>query len=283
MLRRDTPRPARGLFFDSAGVRIHYEVEGSGEPVVLIHGYISDLRKAWVQRGVIGKLAERWRVAALDCRGHGKSDKPTDPAAYGREMAWDVVRLLDHLDVGAAHLVGYSMGAHMIAQLLTLVSERILTATMAGSAGRWGWTAADDELAELEARELEAGSLRSQILRLTPAGSPIPSDAEIQSRSRAALRGQDLGALAAVRRANRNEVVTEEQLARANVPVLGVVGSLDPFVPRFRHLAKLMPDFQLVVVEGGTHRTTAGHPTFVRAVEDFLAAHPTTWKTSTEP
>jgi pimeloyl-ACP methyl ester carboxylesterase len=250
---------------------------------VLIHGYISDMSKAWVQRGFFAKLAERYRVSALDCRGHGRSDKPTDPAAYGPEMAWDVVRLLDHLDVGAAHLVGYSMGAHMIAQLLVHAPERILTATLAGSAGRWGWTAADDALAELEASELERGSLRSQMVRLTPPGATPLGDAEIQKRSRAALRGQDLAALAALRRANRNEQITEEQLARVTVPVLGVIGSLDPFVPRFRHLAELLPDFELVIVEGGTHRTTASHPDFLRALETFLAAHPTSWNTTTEP
>ena len=250
-------------------------MHGSGDPVVLIHGYISDLRKAWVGRGTFSTLAERYRVAALDCRGHGRSDKPADPSAYGREMAWDVVRLLDHLDVGAAHLVGYSMGAHMIAQLLTLVPDRILTATMAGAAGRVAWTRADDDLAELEARELEAGSLRSQILRLTPAAAPIPGDAEIRARSRAALRGQDLAALAALRRANHQEVISDDDLARVHVPVLGVVGSLDPYVARFRHLERLMPDCRLVVVDGGTHRTTAGHPDFLLALESFLAEHPT--------
>jgi pimeloyl-ACP methyl ester carboxylesterase len=267
--------PLRGRFFQSGGLRLHYVVHGRGDPVVLIHGYVSDLRKAWVERGFVARLAQRWRVAALDCRGHGMSDKPRDPRAYGREMAWDVIRLLDHLDVGAAHLVGYSMGAHMIAQLLTLVPERILTATMAGAAGRVGWTAADDDLAELEARELEAGSLRSQILRLTPAGAPLPTEAEIRNRSRVALRGQDLPALAAVRRANRGEVVSDEALARVHVPVLGVVGSLDPYLARFRRLEQAMPDFRLAVVDGGTHRTTAGHRDFLAALESFLADHTT--------
>jgi pimeloyl-ACP methyl ester carboxylesterase len=270
---------ASSAFFDSAGVRIHYVAGGAGEPVVLIHGYISDLSRTWLLRGFFAKLAERYRAIALDCRGHGRSDKPTDPAAYGPAMAWDVVRLLDHLDVGAAHLVGYSMGAHMIAQLLVHAPERILTATLAGSAGRWGWTSADDDLAELEAAELERGSLRSQMLRLAPAGAPQLDEAEIRKQSKAALRGQHVAALAAIRRANRNEQITEEQLARVTVPVLGVIGSLDPFVPRFRRLAELMPDFELAIVEGGTHRTTASHPDFLRALEAFLSAHPTSWKT----
>ena len=52
-----------------------------------------------------------FQLIALDCRGHGKSDKPHDPAEYGPEMAADVVRLLDHLRIEKAHLLGYSSGA----------------------------------------------------------------------------------------------------------------------------------------------------------------------------
>jgi len=83
-----------------------------------------------------------------------------------------------------------------------------------------------------------------------------------------------------VRRANREEVVTEAQVAQARVPVLGVVGSLDPYLTTFRRLERILPDYRLVVVEGGTHRTTAGHPDFVQAVEHFLARHPTSWSSA---
>ena len=51
-----------------------------------------------------------YRVIALDCRGHGQSGKPQDPGQYGLEMVRDVVRLLDHLNVERAHVVGYAMG-----------------------------------------------------------------------------------------------------------------------------------------------------------------------------
>jgi pimeloyl-ACP methyl ester carboxylesterase len=242
--------------------------------VVLVHGYMSDLRTAWVRRGFVDRLATTRRVIALDCRGHGKSDKPAAPEAYGPEMARDVVRLLDHLHIERAHLVGYSMGANITAQLLTSAPQRVMTGTLGGASGRIGWSEADDRLAEIESRELESGTLRSQILRLMAPGAPDPSDAQIQARSRAALRGQDRKALAAIRRANRGEAVTEEAMMAVRVPVLGVVGSLDPYVTVFRRLHRVMPTLQLVVVEGGTHRTTSGRAEFIEAVEAFLTTHP---------
>jgi pimeloyl-ACP methyl ester carboxylesterase len=188
-------------------------------------------------------------------------------------MAWDVLRLLDHLELPRAHLVGYSMGAHMTAQLLVHAPERLITGTLGGASGRVGWTEADDRLTELESREIAAGSLRSQILRLTPPGAPQPTEAQIRSRSRAALAGQDRAAMVAIRSANRLEVVSEEEMAGVRVPVLGVVGSLDPYLAVFRRLERLMPTLRLVVVEGGTHGSTAGRAEFVQAIEEFLASH----------
>ena len=76
------------------GVRIRYEVEGSGPPLVLHIGYIGGLED-WADAGYVAPLARGFRVLRLDPRGQGQSDKPHDPAKYGPEMAADVVRLLD--------------------------------------------------------------------------------------------------------------------------------------------------------------------------------------------
>src|ERR1700742_2570354 len=96
--------------FDSAGVKIHYIVEGQGEPVVLIHGYAASIATNWGAPGIVKKLSENYQVIALDKRGHGQSDKPHDAAAYGPVMFEDVLRLMDHLKLKKAHIVGYSMG-----------------------------------------------------------------------------------------------------------------------------------------------------------------------------
>ena len=63
-------------YFDSGGVRIHYEDQGEGAPVILVHGFGTDARAHWGDSGLIRFLATRYRVIAPDARGHGRSDKP---------------------------------------------------------------------------------------------------------------------------------------------------------------------------------------------------------------
>ena len=98
--------------------RIRYVEAGSGAPVVLLHGYTRFLESNWVERGgIFWPLAKDHRVIALDLRGHGQSDKPHDPRAYGPETIADVVRLLDHLNIERAHLLGYRWGVASRASL----------------------------------------------------------------------------------------------------------------------------------------------------------------------
>ena len=67
--------------------------------------------------------------------GHGKSGKPRGTSQYGVEMARDVIRLLDHLQISRAHMVGYSMGGFIVMNLLAAHPDRFLTATLGGSGG----------------------------------------------------------------------------------------------------------------------------------------------------
>jgi pimeloyl-ACP methyl ester carboxylesterase len=97
-------------FLDCHGVKIHYVVEGVGEPVILLHGLYSSAAINWQLTGVFSKLAKDHRVIALDLPGHGRSDKPENEAAYGLAIIDDVVALLDELQVKQAHVVGYSLG-----------------------------------------------------------------------------------------------------------------------------------------------------------------------------
>ena len=105
-------------FFDSNGVRLRYVEQGQGQPIVLLHGNGNTLQ-SWIDAGVFKNLAADFRVIAFDARGHGKSAKPHDPKQYGPEMARDLVRLLDHLSIPKAHIIGYSMGANITAMLVT--------------------------------------------------------------------------------------------------------------------------------------------------------------------
>jgi len=95
---------------DSAGVPIHYELDGEGPPIVLVHGFITSLEANWRQTGWIDFLvAQGHTVVGLDCRGHGLSGKPHDPSAYdGNQMADDVLAVMDAMGLDRAALMGYS-------------------------------------------------------------------------------------------------------------------------------------------------------------------------------
>jgi pimeloyl-ACP methyl ester carboxylesterase len=91
-------------------VRIHYETEGSGAPLVLQHGFTNSL-ETWAEDGYVEPLAQRFRIILIDARGHGGSDKPHDPGDYSAShMAADVTSVLDALAIDKAHFFGYSLG-----------------------------------------------------------------------------------------------------------------------------------------------------------------------------
>jgi pimeloyl-ACP methyl ester carboxylesterase len=262
--------------FDAAGVPMRYVEQGQGDAVVLVHCYTGNLDDQWIATGVLDGLAAAHRTIAFDLRGHGRSGKPHDPAAYGVEMAEDVVRLLDHLRVPRAHVVGYSMGAHLVALLLARHADRLVTAALGGATGRRRWTAADDARVEQEAAEMDQGSLRAQIVRLWPAGRPLPGDAEIARRSAHQLAGQDPRALAAIRRSNRAQVVDDADLARSAVPTLGIVGTRDPYLDDFRTLARVMPTLTVETIDGATHGNAVARAEFLAILRAFLRRHDTT-------
>jgi pimeloyl-ACP methyl ester carboxylesterase len=98
-------------FIDNHGIRIAYEVEGRGEPVILLHGF-SQSRQAWREAGFVDALLRAGRqVVLVDLRGHGESDKPHGPDAYDlTEQTADVVLVFDVLSLRRASFLGYSMG-----------------------------------------------------------------------------------------------------------------------------------------------------------------------------
>jgi pimeloyl-ACP methyl ester carboxylesterase len=256
--------------FDSAGVPIHYVEAGAGSPVVLVHSYAGDLESQWMATGVFETLAREYRVIAFDQRGHGQSGKPHEPRAYGLEMTRDTPRLMDHLRVDRAHIVGYSMGAHLVAQLLTLAPQRFLSATLGGGTGRRRWSAQEERQTETEAAEIARGSLRSQMLRLWSRDERPPDDRVIERSSAMFLKGKDCLALAACRRANREQVFATGDLRTVTVPVLGIVGGEDPYMESYEELREVLPQMKLVVIEGADHAGAAGRREFVEALREFL-------------
>ena len=259
--------------FVSAGVDISYLQAGEGETVVLAHGFSSSAQQQWVDTGVFYKLAARYRVFALDGRGHGQSGKPHDASQYGPQAAQDVIRLLDHIGQTQGHIVGYSLGAILCGYQVTQSSERFKTCVLAGATPRFRWTAEDQRKLDVEAAEMEQGSKKSQILRLWPKDKPLPTDAEVRAMSAKDLAGQDHRALAASRRGGARALITPAQVAAIRVPTLGIVGTVDPYLAEFRAMKAMNPAIELVTIDGASHATAPGRPELAAAILDFLGRH----------
>src|SRR6202451_1480134 len=105
--------------FTSGGLSIAYDdihpADGSAGTVALVHGFATSRAENWRRLGWYGAFERKgFRVVALDLRGHGESEKPHDPAAYGGDaLGGDIVGLMDHLELGRVDLLGYSIGARL--------------------------------------------------------------------------------------------------------------------------------------------------------------------------
>jgi pimeloyl-ACP methyl ester carboxylesterase len=249
---------AQDRYFDSAGVSIRYMDAGAGTPVLLVHGFTADIERSWIETGILPDLARDYRVVAFDLRGHGTSDKPHDPRAYD-EVGVDAVRLMDHLKIRKAHLVGYSLGGIIAAKLLVTYPQRFLSAVLGGAAYRRSQSARSDRAADAAAREIEeAGIYRALVISTWPTDQPPPTDELIRRRSSYIVQRSDTRAHAALMRARRALLVTDEQIGRLSIPTLAVVGALDPALPRVKAMQAVWPGLEVEVVPGAAHPTV--HP-----------------------
>ena len=247
--------------FQSDGVEIAYLDEGAGEPIVLVHGFASNMAVNWIDTGWVETLTGAGRrVIALDNRGHGQSEKLYDEAAYGAPiMAQDVARLLAHLAVPRADVMGYSMGARICAFLAMSKPELVRSAVFAGLGlnmvrGLGG--------AGPIARALEA-----------PSAEDVKSPTARTFRVFAEATGGDLKALAACIRSSR-DAISAEDLATLRLPVLVAVGTKDVIGGPAQGLADLIPGAKALDIVGRDHMKAVGDKTYKAGVLAFLAGRP---------
>ncbi|MFW9929134.1 MAG: alpha/beta fold hydrolase [Candidatus Thorarchaeota archaeon] len=121
------------LYADVNGLKICYEERGSGDPVILIHGF-GVKKEEWIAQFV--PLSEHFRVIRLDNRGAGKSDRPNEP--YLMEMfADDVVGLMDYLEIDKAHVIGWSLGGMIAEHVVIRHSDRVKKLILINTMARW--------------------------------------------------------------------------------------------------------------------------------------------------
>ena len=249
------------------GVKIAYETVGEGaQTVVLVHGFASDRVQNWRAPGWYQTLnGAGYRVVALDCRGHGESDKPYDPAFYGHEkMAEDVIAVMDSAGLGQALLMGYSMGGYISMSLLLRHPERFAKVVVAGvGASYLDIHAAEGAVADPQRRAAVADAL------LVDDPSTITNRTARDFRAFADQAGKDRKALAACMRGNR-DAFTREQLAASRRPVLVVCGEKDILTGSPGPLAAAFADGRAVTVPNRDHMTAVGDKVYKAAVLDFF-------------
>jgi pimeloyl-ACP methyl ester carboxylesterase len=243
--------------FTHDGVEISYIDEGSGDAIVLVHGFASNKEVNWVSTAWVSTLTRAGRrVIALDNRGHGQSSKLTDPADYHSEkMAGDVAALLDHLGLARADVMGYSMGARITAYLAVKHPERVRSAILGGL----GIRLVDGVgLPESIADALEAPSLEAVT---DPMGRVFRAFAQ-QTKS-------DLKALAACIRGSR-QVLSRDEVGAIGIPVMVAVGTKDDVAGSPEALAALIPGAKALPIPDRDHMLAVGDKVYKAGVLDFL-------------
>jgi pimeloyl-ACP methyl ester carboxylesterase len=246
----------------SDGVKLAFERVGSGTPVMLVHGFGSSRGQNWKSTGWYASLTEAGRsVVAMDCRGHGESDKPHDEAFYGHErMAEDVAMVMDAAGLGTAHLVGYSMGGFIGLRLAASAPERVSRLVLGGVGEFYlrGPRIAD-----------EGSRSRLSDALLTDDKHSITDKRGRMFRDFADQPGKDRFALAACMRA-MSPNLPAETLAQIRQPVLVVCGALDDVAGAPGPLAAAFPQGRAVTIPGRDHNSAVGDRKTRQAAVEFL-------------
>ena len=231
------------------GTKFHYVEQGSGTPIILIHGLTSSAVSNWFNPGIAQKLAKTNRVIAIDMRGHG--DTGPSPQDSNGTMIRDIVDFMDHLKIQKAHIGGYSMGGATTAGLLKVAPERFITASVMGIG-----------------------------IKETPEWlGKGPTDAPSAAPAQASTRTVDLSprAFGAPRGAPKGapDANPEVDLTRIHFPLLALNGGNDRPIAKTHRMWRELQDFTYVVIPGRNHMEACRDPLFGDALVRFITANNT--------
>ena len=247
-------------FITRQGVKIYYEDHGSGDPVLLTHGY-SATSRMWL--GQVHSWSEQYRVITWDMRGHGQSDSPDDPALYSEEHTVDdMAAILDECGVQRAVIGGLSLGGYMsLAFNLKYVSRvraMMLFDTGPGyknDVAREGWNEnARRRAAVFEDRGLEA----------------LGASEEVRVSSHSSAMGLAHAARGMLTQVDDRIIRSLPEIA---VPVLVLVGAQDkPFLGATDYMALKIPDATKVIIADAGHAANINQPEkFNQAALSFMS------------
>lgn len=249
---------------DRDGVKIHYEVHGSGPTLLLTHGY-SSTSAMWT--GQIEALSKHHKLVLWDMRGHGQSDYPDDPAAYSEALTVaDIAALLDQVGAASAIIGGLSLGGYMSLAFYRAHPERVRALLIIDTGpgfkkddARDAWNQRAHDTAERYERE---GLAVLQTL----------------SRERSSVSHRNASGLAHAARGmlTQRDARVIESLPAITVPALVIVGADDaPFLAASDYMATKIPGAKKAIIPAAGHAVNMDQPqAFLEAVLPFLDGLP---------
>ena len=239
---------------NNAGVEIHYEVEGSGPPMLLMHGMGGSI-KNWIAAGYVEALRGEFQLILVDSRGFGESTKPQAPGDYTREKkVSDVVAVLDDLGIEKAHYWGYSMGASNGWAMGMLRPDRVESLVL-GAYPALPSPVSDRNRVKWESRaKLMALGMDVYITAIEM------TQGKMANVARERLLANDPGAYAAQQIANIDWGTPESAVREMKVRTLVYSGTKDEYPLPHNHAmsresATLAPNATFLALEGHDHTT----------------------------
>ena len=251
------------------GLKMYYEVHGSGDPVVLLHGSFMTITNNWA--GWIDELSKTRKVIAIEMQGHGRTADIKRDFGY-ESLADDVAALLDHLKIPSADLIGYSMGGAVAMQCAIRHPEKVRKVVIISSAFRRdGWVKEkNDAVPKLTAEAFKSSSIEAEYKKLSPTPNEFPDF--VKHLVAMAPKPYDFGA---------------DKLKATKAPMFFIHGDADGV--RLDHISEMFSlkgggisgdlgkrsTSRLAVLPDTTHVTLMNRmSTIVPMVNDFLDAKP---------
>ena len=251
------------------GLKMYYEVHGSGDPVVLLHGAFMTITNNWT--GWIGELSKTRKVIAVELQGHGRT-ADIDRDISSANLADDVAALLDHLKVPRADVIGYSMGGGVAMQCAIRHPDKVRKVVVISSMFRrdGGVKEAIDALPKLTAEDFKGSPIEVEYKKLSPTPNEFPN--LVKHLLAAAAKPDDLGA---------------DKLKATKAPMFFIHGDADGI--RLEHIAEMFrlkggeihgdmrprSESRLAILPNTTHVTLMQRmDVIVPMVNDFFDAKP---------
>ena len=261
------PKPTTG-FAPVNGLKMYYEVHGSGDPVILLHGAFMTITNNW--DGWISELSKTRKVIAIEMQGHGRTaDIHRDITS--ENLADDVAALLDHLRIPRADLIGYSMGGAVAIQCAIRHPDKVRKVVVISSTLRRDGVVKEgqDALAKLTAEVFKDSPIEAEYKKLNPAPDDFPKF--VKRLLTMDSKRHDIGA---------------DQLKASAAPMFFIHGDSDGI--RLEHVGEMfrlkggeihgdirpLSPSRLAILPATTHVTlTQRMPVIVPMVNDFFDAN----------